>query len=39
MPLEKFPHQLIYYERTEFDIRVIAVAHPNRRPGYWRKRE
>jgi plasmid stabilization system protein ParE len=36
--LDKFPHSLIYYERTEFDIRIVAVAHPSRRPGYWRRR-
>jgi hypothetical protein len=29
---------LIYYERAEFDIRIVAVAHPSRRPGYWRRR-
>jgi toxin ParE1/3/4 len=39
VPLEKFPHSLIYYERTESDIRIVAVAHPSRRPGYWRRRE
>jgi toxin ParE1/3/4 len=39
MPLEKFPHSLIFYERAEFDIRVVGVAHPSRRPGYWRRRE
>src|SRR3954463_3785516 len=37
-PLEKFPHSLIFYERAELDIRIVAVAHPSRRPGYWRRR-
>src|SRR5436190_15348326 len=36
--LEKFPHSLIFYERAEFDFRIVAVAHPSRRPGYWRRR-
>jgi plasmid stabilization system protein ParE len=38
-PLEGFPHSLIFYERTEFDIRIVAVAHPSRQVGYWRRRE
>lgn len=37
--LDKYPHSLIYYKRTEFDIRIVAIAHPSRRPGYWRQRE
>jgi plasmid stabilization system protein ParE len=36
--VEKFPHSLVFYERAENDIRVVAVAHPSRRPGYWRRR-
>lgn len=36
--VEKFPHNLIFYEWSEFDIRVVAVAHTSRRPGYWRRR-
>jgi plasmid stabilization system protein ParE len=36
--LDKFPHSLIYYERAEFDFRIVAVAHPSRRTGYWRRR-
>jgi plasmid stabilization system protein ParE len=37
--LDKFPHSLIYYERAKDDLRIVAVAHPSRRPGYWRRRE
>jgi plasmid stabilization system protein ParE len=37
--LDRFPHSLIYYVREEEDIRVVAIAHPSRRPGYWRRRE
>lgn len=35
--LNKFPYSLVY--RIEPDrVRVIAVAHHSRRPGYWRGR-
>jgi toxin ParE1/3/4 len=37
--VEKFPHSLVFYERAEHDIRIVAVAHSSRRPGYWRRRE
>lgn len=34
LPLHSFPYSLIY--RLQGDaIRVIAVAHHSRRPGYW----
>ncbi len=37
MPLRVFPYTLYY--RVEGDvIRIFAVAHQKRRPGYWRKR-
>jgi hypothetical protein len=32
-----FPHRLIYRELSD-RIQVVAVAHPSRRPGYWRDR-
>jgi toxin ParE1/3/4 len=35
--LEHFPYALVYVERED-QITGIAVAHLNRRPGYWRKR-
>lgn len=35
--LSRFPYQIVY--RVEGDtIRVYAVAHNKRRPGYWRRR-
>ena len=35
--LTRFPYQVIY--RVEDDaIRIYAVAHLKRRPGYWRRR-
>jgi plasmid stabilization system protein ParE len=36
--VEKFPHSLVFYKRAEDDLRVVAVAHASRRPGYWRRR-
>jgi plasmid stabilization system protein ParE len=34
LPLAGFPYSLVY--RAEFDtVRIIAVAHQRRRPGYW----
>ena len=37
LPLHSFPYSLIYRLQTGV-IRVIAVAHHSRRPGYWAKR-
>lgn len=37
LPVHRYPYLLIY--RVEGDIlRVLAVAHYSRRPGYWRGR-
>jgi len=36
-PLTRFPFALIY--RADADLlRIVAVAHRRRRPGYWRSR-
>ena len=35
--LSVFPYQIIYRVEGEA-IRVLAIAHHRRRPGYWRKR-
>jgi hypothetical protein len=32
-----YPYSLVYFVEDEV-IRVVAVAHDKRRPGYWRKR-
>lgn len=35
---ERFPYQIIY--RIEADtVRIIAVMHQSRKPGYWKGRE
>lgn len=33
-PVGRFPYHLIYLE-TAVAIRILAVAHDSRRPGYW----
>jgi plasmid stabilization system protein ParE len=35
--LRRFPYQLVYRVMGD-EVRVYAVAHLKRRPGYWRKR-
>ncbi|MGC2519339.1 MAG: type II toxin-antitoxin system RelE/ParE family toxin [Burkholderiales bacterium] len=37
-PLRRFPYSIIYYVMDE-NLRVIAIAHHRRRPGYWTGRE
>jgi toxin ParE1/3/4 len=34
----RFPYSILYVIESDEHIRVIAVAHLKRRPGYWRKR-
>ena len=33
----RYPYSLIYFVEQHV-IRVVAVAHDKKRPGYWRKR-
>ena len=33
-PLRRFPYSVIYYIKGD-ELRVIALAHHRRRPGYW----
>jgi len=35
--LRRFPYGIIYCVEPDA-IRIVAVMHLNRRPGYWRKR-
>lgn len=37
-PLRRFPYNIIYQLRAD-EIRVIALAHQSRKPGYWRGRK
>jgi hypothetical protein len=37
--LREFPYELVYrYQPGDDVVRVIAIAHQHRRPGYWRRR-
>ena len=33
-PVKRFPYRVVYLE-TSSAIRVLAIAHDRRRPGYW----
>jgi toxin ParE1/3/4 len=37
-PLRRFPYSIIYYIKGD-ELRVIALAHHRRRPGYWTGRK
>jgi plasmid stabilization system protein ParE len=37
LPLRRFPYSIVYYLNME-GVRVLAVAHQSRRPGFWRGR-
>ena len=36
-PLRRFPYSIVYVLLDD-EIRVLAVAHQNRRPGFWKGR-
>jgi toxin ParE1/3/4 len=36
--MRRFPYSLIYIT-VDQQIRILAVAHHSRRPGYWRDRD
>jgi plasmid stabilization system protein ParE len=35
--VKRFPYHVVYLE-TEAHIRILAVAHDRRKPGYWKPR-
>jgi plasmid stabilization system protein ParE len=35
--LRRFPYAVIYHERKSV-VRVLAIAHGHRQPGYWKDR-
>ena len=37
VPVDRYPYHLIYLVATDA-IRILAVAHDRRMPGYWRPR-
>jgi plasmid stabilization system protein ParE len=34
LAVKRFPYHLVYLETAE-ELRILAVAHDRRRPGYW----
>lgn len=36
--LKRFPYDVIYRLVGEDELKIIAIAHHKRRPGYWTKR-
>ncbi len=37
VPVDRFPYHVVYLETPEA-IRIVAVAHDSREPGYWHLR-
>lgn len=37
LAVTRFPYHVIYLEPTT-ELRILAVAHDRRKPGYWKKR-
>lgn len=37
LPLRRFPYSIVYYV-GESEVRILAVAHQRRRPGFWKGR-
>jgi plasmid stabilization system protein ParE len=38
LPLHRFPYSIVYYLRSG-NIRILAVAHQSRKPGFWQNRK
>ena len=38
IPVRKFPYSIVYYIRGG-EIRIFALAHHRRKPGYWASRK
>ena len=37
MAVTRFPYHVVYLEVND-EIRILAVAHDRRKPGYWKTR-
>jgi toxin ParE1/3/4 len=35
LPLRRFPYSIVYYLH-ESEVRILAVAHQRRKPGFWK---
>jgi len=38
VPLFRFPYSIVYREKSNHLVQILAVAHGRRSPGYWRTR-
>jgi|SRR6185312_3239978 plasmid stabilization system protein ParE len=38
IPLVRFPYLIVYREKSDDLIQILAIAHGRRRPGYWKAR-
>jgi toxin ParE1/3/4 len=38
LPLRRFPYSVVYQVKPDL-LRIVAVAHQSRRPGYWAGRK
>ena len=38
VPLFRFPYFIVYREKTNNLVQILAIAHGRRRPGYWKTR-
>lgn len=37
LPIRRFPYSIVYFQSGDV-LRIVAVAHQKRKPGYWRGR-
>ena len=37
LPLRRFPYSIVYHLAAS-EVRVLAIAHQSRKPGFWRGR-
>jgi len=37
LPLRRFPYSIVY-SLSQVEVRILAVAHQRRRPGFWKGR-
>ena len=37
LPLRRFPYSIVY-SLSQAEVRILAVAHQRRRPGFWKGR-
>ena len=38
VPMFRFPYSIVYREKSDDLVQILAVAHGRRSPGYWKAR-